>query len=129
MSLKSLWTICFLRGNDHIELMSRNLREVFEKFKRLHGTEHVHENSVRKIVGIFACDMSTHDSATEKDHMTCFRCGEAHSTFREIFVVEDGNGRTLEEIARDCNCFVSDLIDINSGDLVSPSQSLPFADS
>ena len=72
----------------------------------------------KEIIELMPCDMSTHNSMTKAEHMTCFRCQEHHDYLREMFEVINGTF-TLKEVAKDRNCFVSDLLVINSGESVS----------
>jgi len=111
LSCDQLWSLAFLQGKDDHNLIDANLRGMlkdFLKMRRFKGKD---------IIQLMPCDMSTHNSMTRALHMTCFRCLEHRNNFREIFEVINCK-RTLEEVASERDCFVSDLRVINSGESV-----------
>lgn len=122
LSHKNLWTTAFLEGNDKPEMLKANLRETFQqvtgwknkslKMKEQPGKP---EPSHRTIV-LLPCDMSTHNSLTDAEHMTCFRCGRKHAEFRVMFTVVEDAQCTLQELAEKTLTSSKDLLQINTAD-------------
>ena len=113
LSHTNLWTVSFLKGNDHTPMLKANLTQVFLDLKKWERKTIIFEKVPRSIKIVLPCDMSTHDSLAEMKQLACFRCREMHNLFRVLFEVKPVLC-SLKQLASETQAFVADLIALNT---------------
>ena len=114
LSDTNLWTVSFLKGNDHTPMLKANLTQVFLDLKKWErNTIHNLQKIPHSIKIVLPCDMSTHDSLAEMKQLACFRCREMHNLFRVLFEVKPVLC-SLKQLASETQTFVGDLIALNT---------------
>jgi len=58
--------------------LKKNVTKVFRDLKNWEGKVVERKEKNHPVITLVPCDMSTHNTVTEADHMACFRCKEKH---------------------------------------------------
>lgn len=111
LSALGLWTIAFVNGNDTADLMRRNFEGVIKAIFAKDGVR-MRGKMVRVVM---PCDMASHNDLVVTEHLKCFRCLWHLSEMRTMFVVVEGGGRTLAEIAAQQRAHLKTLQAVNVG--------------
>ena len=115
LSHNNLWTVAFLKGNDKKSMLKKNVTKVFRDLKNWEGKVVDCKGKNHPVITLVPCDMSTHNTVTEADHMACFRCKEKHENFRIMFEVVQVRC-CMRELGTTTHTSPQDLLALNSAD-------------